>query len=49
MARKINGNLQLIGVRRWWHLQEDTKTWDKAGTIESMVVTLAVTTLGYVT
>ena len=28
---------------RWGHLQDETETWDKGGTQESMGVTLAVT------
>jgi len=42
-AMKMNGNLQLIGVKRWGHLQEKTETWHKGGIQESMEVTLAVT------
>jgi len=40
---KINGNLQLIWVRRWGHFQDKTETQDKRGAQESMGVTLAVT------
>ena len=43
MAMKINGSLQLTGMKRWGHLQEETETWDKEGAQESMGVTLAVT------
>jgi hypothetical protein len=43
MAMKMNGNLQLTGVRReGGHLQYE-ETWDKGNTQESMEVTLAVT------
>ena len=44
MAMKMNGNLQQMGIRRWGHLQDETETWDKGGTEESMEVTLAMTT-----
>jgi hypothetical protein len=46
MAMKMSRNLQLTGVRKWegWlHLQGKTETWDKAGSQESITVTLAVT------
>ena len=43
MATRMNGNLQLTGVRRWGHLQDETETWDKGGVQESVGVTLAVT------
>jgi hypothetical protein len=42
-ARKMHGNLQLTGMRRWGHLQDKTKTWDKGGAQESMGVTLTET------
>jgi hypothetical protein len=29
MAMKINGNLQVTGVKKWGHLQDETETWDK--------------------
>ena len=43
MAMRMNGNLQLMGLRRWGHLLKKTETWGKGGTQESMGVTLAVT------
>ena len=43
MDMKMNGNLQLTGVGSWQQLQDETETWDKGGTQESMGVTLAVT------
>jgi hypothetical protein len=43
MAMKMNGNLQLTGVRRWGYLQDKTKTWDKRAAQESVGMTLAVT------
>jgi hypothetical protein len=43
MAMKMNGNLELIRMRRWGLLQDETETWDMGGSQESMGVTLAVT------
>ena len=43
ISMKINGKLQLMGLGRWVNLQDETETWDKEGTQESMGVTLAVT------
>ena len=43
MTITMNGNLQLMGVRRWGHLQEDTEIQDKEGAQESMGVALART------
>ena len=41
---RMNGNLQLTGVKRWeGHLQDETETWDKGGTQESIGLTLAMT------
>ena len=31
-AMRMSGNLQLPGVGRWGHLQDETETWDKGGT-----------------
>ena len=46
MGLKMNGNLQLIGVRRLGgHLQEETETWDKGGTQESIGGDLSCDTL----
>jgi hypothetical protein len=48
MAMRMNGNLQLtvkvicVGGRGV-QLQDETETWDKRGTQESMGMTLAVT------
>ena len=43
MTIRINGNLQPMGWEGRGHHQEETETWDKGGTQESMGVTLAVT------
>ena len=43
MAMKMNGNLELIRMRRWGLLQDETETWDKGGAQESMGCDLAVT------
>ena len=40
---KMNENLQVMGLKRWRHLQNKTETWYKGGAQESMGVTLAVT------
>ena len=43
MAMKMNGNLQLAGVRGWGRTsQDEAETWDRGGTQESVEVTLAV-------
>jgi hypothetical protein len=42
-AMRMNGSLQLTGVGSGGHLQEETETWEKGDTQESMWVTLAVT------
>ena len=43
MAMRMNGNLQLTGLGRWEHLQEETETWGKRGSQESIWVTVSVT------
>ena len=45
IGMRMNGNLQLIGLGRWWweHLKERTENWHEGGTQESMGVILAVT------
>ena len=41
MAMKMNGNLQLTQVSRQNYLQDETESWDKGGTQESMELTFA--------
>jgi hypothetical protein len=43
MAMKMNGNLQLMGVRRWGASPGLDTAWDKGDAQESMGVILAVT------
>jgi hypothetical protein len=43
MAMKMNGYLQRTGWGGGGHLQDETETWSKGFTQESMLVTLAVT------
>ena len=43
MTIRINGNLQPMGWEGRGHHQEETETWDKGGTQESIQVSLAVT------
>ena len=44
MAMKMNGNLQLMGVRRWGTSPGLDTVWEKGDAQESMGVILAVTT-----
>lgn len=43
MAIKMNGDLQLKGMRRWGHLQNKTETWYKGGVQESVGMSLTMT------
>ena len=43
MALKMNGNLQLTGIRGRGHLQDETETCNKGGAQISMGVSLTVT------
>jgi hypothetical protein len=42
MVMKTNGNIQLMGMRRWEHLQDKIEAWVEGGIQESMGATLAV-------
>jgi len=42
MDMKMNENLQLMELKKSWHLQDKTEIWYKEDSQESMEVTLAV-------